>query len=146
MKKLMPGQLFYRIMTACLCFGIVFFIIYHFHPFSFSSKSPCFMNAVCHLYCPGCGGTRALYAMLTGHLIVSLRCNPLVMYMVFLFLYYYIGTTLSVRNKGRKIYFKPGWWMLVVLVGLLFWTFILRNILAVTWGIDYLGEVARWWR
>jgi hypothetical protein len=77
--------------------------------------------------------------------VESVRCNPIPLYLAGLFLYYYIGTSLALLNRGRKVYFKPGWWMLVVFIILLIWTFGVRNVLAVRYGVDYLGDVARWW-
>lgn len=86
-----------------------------------------------------------MYALFRMDILESIMCNPIVLYGVFLFLYYYIGTTLAVLNKGRKVYFKPGWWMLGVLIVLLVWTTIVRNILAIGFGIDPLGDVAMHW-
>ena len=39
----------------------------------------CFFYQVTHLYCPGCGATRALHALAHGDLAGSLRCNPLLL-------------------------------------------------------------------
>lgn len=37
----------------------------------------CVFHEVTGLYCPGCGNTRALHALLHGHVVQSLRCNLL---------------------------------------------------------------------
>ena len=42
---------------------------------------PCLFHLVTGAYCPGCGGTRALLALLHGRLADSIRLNPLVLYM-----------------------------------------------------------------
>lgn len=42
---------------------------------------PCLFRLVTGLYCPGCGGTRAVRALLAGRLADSLRLHPLVPYM-----------------------------------------------------------------
>lgn len=38
---------------------------------------PCPFHALTHLYCPGCGTTRALHALLHGHPGLALDMNPL---------------------------------------------------------------------
>ncbi|SFN27780.1 Protein of unknown function [Dokdonella immobilis] len=38
---------------------------------------PCPFHALTHLYCPGCGTTRALHALMHGHLGLALGMNPL---------------------------------------------------------------------
>ena len=37
----------------------------------------CLFRELTHLYCPGCGVTRALYHLLHGNFLRSLRCNLL---------------------------------------------------------------------
>lgn len=37
----------------------------------------CLFHEATGLYCPGCGNTRALHALLHGHVLLSLRYNPL---------------------------------------------------------------------
>ena len=41
---------------------------------------PCLFHLVTGAYCPGCGGTRAAKALVTGHIFQSLRYNPMVFY------------------------------------------------------------------
>jgi len=37
----------------------------------------CLFHEATGLFCPGCGNTRALHALLHGHILMSLRYNPL---------------------------------------------------------------------
>ena len=47
-------------------------------PFSASTVlPPCLFHALTHLYCPGCGTTRALHALLHGNLALAMQMNPL---------------------------------------------------------------------
>lgn len=41
---------------------------------------PCLFHLLTGFYCPGCGGTRAVRALLTGHPLLSLLYHPLVPY------------------------------------------------------------------
>ncbi len=53
-------------------------ILLLFDPFSATSVlPPCFFHALTHLYCPGCGTTRALHALLHGNLMLAMQMNPL---------------------------------------------------------------------
>ena len=47
------------------------------------------------IYCPGCGGTRAVEALLRGHLLKSLWYHPLVLYTVVLFGSFMLTQTLE---------------------------------------------------
>lgn len=50
-----------------------------------ASPVPCVLHRFTGLYCPGCGGTRAVNALLEGHLLQSLWYHPLVLYTVVIF-------------------------------------------------------------
>ena len=47
---------------------------------------PCLFHSVTHLYCPGCGSTRAVYRLLHGDVAGSLSANILLIPSVLLFL------------------------------------------------------------
>jgi hypothetical protein len=69
---------------------------------SFYPRCPVFLWL--HLYCPGCGGTRALAALLHGRLIEALHWNPMVaISFPFVFLFF----ALSYR---RAIQTGPFYW------------------------------------
>ena len=43
---------------------------------------PCLFHSLTGLYCPGCGGTRAVRSLLRGDLRMSFQYHPLVLYAV----------------------------------------------------------------
>ncbi len=47
---------------------------------SFFDHSSCIFHELTGLYCPGCGGTRAFFALLKGDLVRSLLFHPVVAY------------------------------------------------------------------
>lgn len=144
-KELQDGQGIYISATVLILLGMAGCIMMKIFSIHITWPYPCFLKEVVHLYCPGCGGTRAFYALLRFDLPDAVLSNPLVPYMAGIFLYYYIGTTLAVLCKGRRIFFRPGKWMYLIGILLLVYTAVIRNVMAVFWGIDYLNEVARFW-
>lgn len=62
---------------------------------------PCLMRTVLGLYCPGCGGTRAVIYLLKGHPILSLYCHPVVLYGAILGSWYLLSNTVAWLFGGR---------------------------------------------
>ncbi|MDY6351438.1 MAG: DUF2752 domain-containing protein [Lachnospiraceae bacterium] len=62
----------------------------------------CIFHEVTGLYCPGCGGTRALGFLLHGHPLLSLWYHPLVIYGVFLIIYYCIRAVTALIAKENS--------------------------------------------
>ena len=94
-----------------------------------------------HLYCPCCGGTRALKSLLELHIIKSLQYNPIVVFallfvalhlMLLLIerLYYYKHRFVKLRLKILYVFF--GLWMLFSLV---------RNFMLFYMKVDLLGNI-----
>ena len=96
------------------------------------------------IYCPGCGGTRALIALLEGNLIQSLRYNPttfLFLLDIFLMILFWVIRK-KTKQKYRFIRFQ-----LLYNVGFLLFIgvyFVVRNYLWVVHGIDLLGDLTRY--
>ncbi|MBQ6824256.1 MAG: DUF2752 domain-containing protein [Clostridia bacterium] len=99
----------------------------------------CTLLRVFHIYCMGCGVTRALKALLHFDILGSLMYNPIVPVGLF-FLALYEGAMIYglVRGKPRDTYLKT---KLVVTIVVLWGIYaIVRNVL-VFFGIDLLGDV-----
>ncbi len=106
---------------------------------------PCGLKEHFHLYCPGCGGTHAVAALLEFNLIESFLYNPLVLYMVGCILYYVVKTILQLKKQNGDAHFSIHLGFLWVFVGLMVGIFIVRNFLLVRFQIDYMGELAKYW-
>lgn len=95
---------------------------------------PCIFHAMTGYYCPGCGGTRAVKYLLTGHLIKSFIYHPLVAYVGIGGAVFMISYTLQILSKGKikGMRFRNGYvyCMLVILI----LQFILKNALVYYWG------------
>lgn len=93
-----------------------------------------------HLYCPGCGGTRAFKSLLSFDILSSLVFNPIVLILALGFLAYEIYMAVFlIKRTSRKIFFNEKiFWAFII-----FWAvyFVVRNILLVL-GIDIIGDIA----
>lgn len=101
---------------------------------------PCMFHEILHMYCPGCGGTRAFFAMMEGDFLKSLYYNPAVVMGVLLFLYYEIGVLITLIKKNGKAYLyrKKIFLYFYLIINFLF--FILRNYLLLFCGYDMLND------
>lgn len=98
----------------------------------------CPFREVFHVYCPGCGGTRAVFALARLRLLTSLRLNPLPL-LTILWLVIFILAGKREPGLRRKTRLRS-----LILLGMVLMVFILysavRNILLLGWGIDLVGD------
>lgn len=102
---------------------------------------PCSFRQVTGLYCPGCGGTHALMALASGHLIESFCCHPLVPYTAACFAIFLLWNSIAlmvqkikVRSKSphllEKVPFVHFHIVFVYIgIGIIFLQWIVKNIL-----------------
>ncbi len=90
-------------------------------------------------YCPGCGGTRAVKALLQGHFLESLWYHPVVPYGVALYLMFMISWTFAKLHLfGIKtgVKFRAGYlYAMLVIIAV---NFVLKNVLKFCFGIVML--------
>ena len=96
------------------------------------------------LYCPLCGGTRALQALLTGDIGAAFSLNPLVTLLFFAALAWDLRALIFLLRGKAKIFRLPTW-VWIVLIGVTLLYGVLRNILLVTEGYDPLGDLVEFW-
>ena len=68
----------------------------------FRQGSPCLFRSLTGLYCPGCGGTRALRFLLKGDVMKSLWYHPLVGYMAAVMAAEFGGWVIRRWRRGRR--------------------------------------------
>lgn len=102
--------------------------------------SECYFRTHFHIYCPGCGGSRAVIALLQGDIIQSLWYNPITL----LFLLDVVLMTLidivGHASKGKYAFSKLRLFYNVGFLVFLVFYFFLRNYLWLVHGIDLLGD------
>lgn len=96
----------------------------------------CVLYTYFGLYCPGCGGTRAVISLLHGHPLKSLWYHPLVPYSAFLygaFMLTHALARLTHNRYFRGLKFRN--WYLYAAIGIVGANWILKNVLLLCWGI-----------
>lgn len=88
----------YKIGWILLPIMAAIFLLYNYLPFR---HIPCMLLYTTGIYCPGCGGTRAVFALLHGHILQSLYYHPFVPYCAALYTWFMISHTLEYLTKGR---------------------------------------------
>lgn len=66
------------------------------------SLPPCVFYEKLHIYCPACGNTRSVIALLHGDILGSLRYNVTVVFLCLLGLVFYIENIIALLTGGRK--------------------------------------------
>lgn len=90
----------------------------------------CFFYLLTGLYCPGCGGTRGMHALLQGHVLLSIHENPMSLFLVLTGCLFLTEQILQKTGHEKKILPKSRlFWYSVLLVWLV-WA-VLRNFLPV---------------
>ena len=102
---------------------------------------PCVLYMALGIYCPGCGGTRALRALLGGHFIQSLRYNPAVICGILLILYYELGAVITLVKRNGKRYMYHKMWPLAVYLSMVAVFTVARDVLLLAAHIDILKAV-----
>lgn len=138
----------YMSALVLLMLFLIFLASYHFFDWELAYQLPgsCIMHDFMHLYCPGCGGTRAVDAFLHGKVLQSVLYHPVVVYIVLGLGYYYLfgGYTFFLKRNGKVYYRFSFWWLYgMVFVILAYW--IGRNILLVKFHIDFLNDLIKYW-
>lgn len=94
-----------------------------------SSSRQCFFYSTFHLYCPGCGGTRAFDHLIHGDLLQSIYYNAFVPYFTIIFLVFFVSQTISHITKGEIKGVGVHKWMVILGLIILFVQFIIKNTL-----------------
>ena len=96
----------------------------------------CVVYRLFGIYCPGCGGTRAVSALLGGHPLLATWYHPLVTYTIVIFGGFMLSQTLARLHIGRIIGWRFHEWHLYGAVAIMIGNFILKNILLLGFHIS----------
>ena len=134
-KRSLEDEL-YRVGCFFLIFGSMAVVFYFRWILPNFKMPPCMFHEMFGIYCPGCGGTRAVVALLKGQLLKSLWYHPLVLYTVVIFGGFMLTQSLE-RLGVRRI---RGWkfhsWHLYGAVTVLGLNFVVKNILLLCFRVE----------
>ncbi len=92
----MANKIVYRIGVALFFLGVAAAVLYHTGIFvPTEALYPCAFRRICGLYCPGCGGTRSVEALLNGRLLTCLAYHPFVFYCFLMYVIFMITHSLE---------------------------------------------------
>jgi len=100
--------------------------------------SVCIFHSLTGLYCPGCGGTRAVRTLLQGDLRMSVQYHPLVLYTVIAVLAEVIIRFLSKKIKHPLDHKKRERILILIGAAIVVINWIFKNYMMVVNGIDLL--------
>jgi hypothetical protein len=115
---------------------------------SLSEQLPaaCAVHDIFHIYCPGCGGTRAVYLLLHGHPIQSFFYHPIVLFVAVLLAEYEVGAVVTLLRKNGKRYYVLKDWFCYIALGIIIGNWVVRNILLLCFHMDYIGDLLQFWQ
>ena len=106
--------------------------------------SGCVLHDLLLLYCPMCGGTRAMQALLSFDLVGAFSYNALFIFLVAVFLVLDVIALIRLLRGKERIWCTPTWFW-VSLTVLLIGYGVLRNYLMIAHGIDPVGDLGFFW-
>ena len=103
-----------------------------------SGEKGCIYRDMIVLYCAGCGGTRAFYHLVHGHIIMSFLCNPFVLYMIVVYTVFMVNTFLYIHTDKIGIRKFPILGLIYSGVGVMIVQCVVRNVLYLCFGLTVL--------
>jgi len=138
MKNQSTETVLYRFgIGAAVCFAALF-LMFRYIPslHAFLNEWVCPFRALTGLYCPGCGGTRAILAMLRGQLGQSFLYHPAVLTGTGIYLAFMLSQILERLSKGRIRGLR---WR-----NLYLWIWI--GVILINWAVQNLGIFQNYFR
>ena len=136
-----------RIENGCYIAGLcllaavfLYFLIYKITGFRIEKYFyPCIFHKITGYYCPGCGGTRAVYALFCGNLLDCFRYQPFIPYVVIFGGWFLISQTIERLSKGRiAIGTRYRDCYLWIALAILLINFLVKNMALLIFHIDLL--------
>lgn len=104
-------------------------LLYFFNPLNVSILPKCFILSMTHLYCPGCGATRATYFLIHGNIIKAFGYNQLYIISLPFLIYLYLLCFGIKINKKNLIPIMPINIKTCLVIGIIIISFtVFRNI------------------
>ena len=132
---------FYSIGWVCIGLSLLLVTAWQHGWLSFLlPRGGCTLHNLTGYYCPGCGGTRAVYALLHGHILCSLFYHPIVVYTAVFFGWFMLSQTIQKASRGRYaigMHYRDLYLWAALAIVLLNW--LVKNLILAVCGIALLG-------
>lgn len=132
-EKTLDYYIYYSLIIASIIL-ILLVIIYNAF-FSHVPISSCYIYDNFHIYCPGCGCTRAFIALLNFDILSSFYYNSAVLYSVIILFIYLFTQTIDRLFKHTKYIMPYSNFYLYTGICILFFNCIIRNVLLLIFKI-----------
>lgn len=106
---------------------------------------PCLFRLFTGLYCPGCGGTRAVKALLRGQIGMSLYYHPFVLYLavwigfeVLVWLMHCIRRWSGKTDRWKEGFFRRYRYWAIGGLAVILLNWIIKNGILIFWGIEWM--------
>ena len=133
------------VVHAVILVGVLLFPLYRSFATEITKRIPgCVLHDLCFLYCPLCGGTRAIAALLRLEVLEALQYNAFVAISVVTAVILDVVAIVRLLLKKERVLPLPSWsW--IPLVALLLGYAVLRNYLMIAHGYDPTGDLGFIW-
>ena len=114
-----------------LTISILLLYIYKYIFQKYHIGIPCIFHEITHLYCPGCGITRAIFSLLELDIKQALKQNLLIIFLPLIIIYIinYIKIKLNKENVDPSKIFPKSIWYILLIITITYG--ILRNYLSI---------------
>ena len=103
-----------------------------------NGQMPCVFQELTGLYCPGCGGTRALKALLKGDVITSFLYHPLIIYVVLVAVLFALSYLIYAKTKNPKFRLHFDNKYAYIGIGIIVINFVIKNYYLIFEATDLL--------
>ena len=101
---------------------------------------PCLFQLATGLYCPGCGGTRAIRALMEGKLLLSFQYHPLILYSVIVAGAEAVSLLVARKQKNPRWYLGHEAAFVYAGIAITVINWIFKNYMLLCRGIDLLPD------
>lgn len=101
---------------------------------------PCALHALTGLYCPGCGGTRALRALFAGQFVKAFVYHPFVPFIAVCGTWFMISQTVERISRGKvkiAMHFREVY--MWIALGIIIVNFLVKNLALLIWHVDLMA-------
>lgn len=125
------GKIFMYVSALCLC------IMAYIGPIArdklFAMFPQCYFKKAIGLYCPGCGGTRAIMSLFRFRLWESFCYHPFILYGAIIYLIFMTGCFFRKHFKDSAIWIIPIEKSIYIGIAIIFIQWILKNVYLIVW-------------